>query len=151
MGPAHARGRIPRIPAFIPLLLFFGVLCLGACSVPEGCSPRAGEAPVATGGDAPVKVKTMASVLRELADAADPAAFARARGFSLVEGKARVVIRFSESVTEGELLAVASRRSLTVEKRAGGMVRALVPPAELLSLAGEPSVVFIDLPDAPGK
>jgi len=98
-----------------------------------------------------VKVKTMASVLRELADAADPAAFARARGISLVEGKARVVIRFSESTTPEEILAVASRRSLTVEKRAGGMVRALVPPAELLSLAGEPSVAFIDLPDAPGK
>lgn len=98
-----------------------------------------------------MKEETLASILRELAVAPDPVAFARTRGFSLVEGKARVVIRFSESVTEGELLAVASRRSLTLEKRAGKVVRALVPPAEILSLAGEPSVVFIDLPDVPGK
>lgn len=141
----------PRESRVLALLLLFGVQCLVGCATPGVCGNGAGADPIVNGADAPTKRETVASVLVELAAAPDPAAFAHARGFSLVDGKVRVVILFADSATEEEIVAAMHRHALTLEKRAERVVRVLLLPAELQSLAGEPSVVFIDLPSMPGK
>ena len=138
--------------AFLVMLLAF--LILGCATNAEKDSgavkylPEKRDAvPAIHEGQKPPKELKLTSLLYELAIAPEPERFAREHGISLTNGKVRVFISFNPDSLRPERDRLAEHYTIVVEKKAGTLIRALVPVERLIALSKESVIWSIRLPD----
>ncbi len=85
--------------------------------------------------DAPLSRSHLDSVLRQLQDAPDPAAFALGHGLMLRAGRVRVIVE--ADADEGDLARV---HDLQVEARYAGLILVFAPVRRLRDLASDPRI-----------
>ena len=79
--------------------------------------------------------------LYRLAQAEDPAQFARQNGLDYVEGQVRVIVEMVEPEA-----AIPEKYASLIESRSDGLVQMLIPPKELCELSQEPEVKLVRVP-----
>jgi len=70
-------------------------------------------------------------------------------GLFYQNGELRVLLVFCSKINSGEKERIYLTNRIKVEKESHQLVRALVPIEEIMNLAKNPSILFIQLPDSP--
>jgi hypothetical protein len=70
-------------------------------------------------------------------------------GLFYQNGELRVLLVFCSKINSGEKERIYLTNRIKVEKESHQLVRALVPIEEIMNLAKNPSILFIQLPNSP--